>query len=108
MYYAKVKDDDYIIGIIKHKQKVPNGIEIKEEEYNAILKIIGTRKKDQRLLEKDGKVYYVDVPGWDDQEPDDKGKDESLTPDDAWKIIESSNISKENKALLKDFIYKEG
>lgn len=30
-----------------------------------------------------------------------------LTPDEAWKIIESSNISKENKALLKDYIYKE-
>lgn len=43
--------------------------------------------------------------------PDYRGEDESkgsLTPDEAWKIIESSNISKENKALLKDFIYKEG
>lgn len=32
----------------------------------------------------------------------------TMTPDEAWKIIESSNISKENKALLKEYIYKEG
>lgn len=107
MYYAKVKDGDYIVGIVKYNTKEDVGIEIKEEEYLEILKIIGTRKKDQRLLEQDGKIFYVDVPGWDDREPDDPGKG-GLTPDEAWKIIESSNISKENKQLLKDYIYKEG
>ena len=41
---------------------------------------------------------------WTERTDPSKG---GLTPDEAWKIIESSNISKENKALLKDYIYKE-
>ena len=107
MKYSKTMDGEYIVGVRKSPMDIVSGTEIKEEEYNAILKIIGTRKKDQRLMEKEGKIFYVDVPGWDDREPDDPGKG-SMTPDEAWKIIESSNISKENKALLKDYIYKEG
>ena len=47
-------------------------------------------------------VKEADAPSWDE----DPGKG-SLSADEAWKIIESSNISKENKALLKDYIYKE-
>ena len=46
----------------------------------------------------------ADAPDYSD-EGEGKG---SMTPDQAWKIIESSNISKENKQLLKDYIYKEG
>jgi len=105
MTYFKVYDGEYIIGIGQNPVLPKGTVEIKKEEYDTILAIIKTRKKDQRLLEKDGKIYYVDVPGWDDQEPD-PGKG-GLTPDKAWKIIESSNISKENKSLLKEFIYKE-
>ena len=45
----------------------------------------------------------ADAPSYDD-DPSKGG----LTPDEAWKIIESSNISKENKQLLKEYIYKEG
>lgn len=104
MYY-KIKDGDFILGIGETDGKIekPN-VEIKKEEFYNILEIIGTRKKDQRLMEKDGKIYYVEVPGYDPIPEEDKG---GLTPDEAWKIIESSNISKENKALLKDYIYKE-
>ena len=107
MKYSKNIKDGYIIGIRKSPNDIITGTEISEKEYLMILDIIKTRKKDQRLLEQDGKIYYVDVPGWDDQEPDDPGKG-SLSADEAWKIIESSNISKENKQLLKDYIYKEG
>ena len=54
-----------------------------------------------KMLNKD--LKYVDRPI-----PEDPDKGKYMTPDEAWKIIESSNISKENKALLKDYIYKEG
>ena len=56
-------------------------------------------------IEKNGfiEMKKEDAPSWDE----DPGK-ESLSADEAWKIIESSNISKENKQLLKDYIYKEG
>lgn len=105
MYY-KIKEGNFILGVGETNGKIekPN-IEIKKEEFYDILKIIRTRKKDQRLMEKDGKIYYEEFPGYDPISEEDK---DGLTPDQAWKIIESSNISKENKALLKDYIYKEG
>lgn len=48
-------------------------------------------------------VKEADAPSWDD-DPSKGG----LETDEAWKIIESSNISKENKSKLKEFIYGGG
>lgn len=107
MKYSKNIKDGFIIGIRKSTNDIITGTEIDEKEYLMILDIIKTRKKDQRLMEKDGKIFYVDVPGWDDREPDDPSKG-GLDPDKAWKIIESSNISKENKQKLYDYIYGKG
>ena len=56
-------------------------------------------------VEKSGFVEMkeADAPSWDD-DPSKGG----LDPDKAWKIIESSNISKENKQKLYDYIYGKG
>ena len=69
------------------------------------------------LTEKpEGKEFQLFDPDWTETEKEiiqiwvertDPSKG-GLTPDEAWKIIESSNISKEHKSQLKDFIYKEG
>ena len=46
-------------------------------------------------------VKEADAPSWDEDDPSKGG----LDPEQAWKIIESSNISKENKQKLYDYIY---
>lgn len=46
-------------------------------------------------------VKEADAPSWDD---DDLSKG-SITPDQEWKIISSSNISKEDKEKLYKYIY---
>lgn len=96
MGYFKTIEDDIIISI-----STIDGVKgnIDEKEF-LMLKELFNKMPTDKMLNKD--LKYVDRPIEDDPS---KG---SLTPDDAWKIIESSNISKENKALLKDFIYKEG
>ena len=83
MVYGKVKDGDYIVGIVKEKNGLCQGEEITEEEYNAILTVIrGGRQKDERLLEQNGSFSYVVVPGYDDREipqDDDIPDDEALS-----------------------------
>lgn len=104
MRYFIAMDGEYVLGIGTGN----GGNEISEKEYNEIMKVIHAgHKSNQRMICKDGKYIYIDVDGWNDSpEYPDPGKG-SLSDDEAWKIIESSNISKENKQLLKDYIYKE-
>lgn len=96
MGYFKMIEDDIIVSI-----STIDGVKgnIDEKEF-LMLKELFNKMPTDKMLNKD--LKYVDRPIPEDP---DKG---SLTPDEAWKIIESSNISKENKALLKDYIYKEG
>lgn len=96
MGYYKTIEDDIIVSINTVDGTKGN---IDEKEF-LMLKELFNKMPTDKMLNKD--LKYVDRPMGDDE-----GKG-SMTPDDAWKIIESSNISKENKALLKDYIYKEG
>lgn len=96
MGYFKTIDDDIIVSINTVDGAKGN---IDEKEF-LMLKELFNKMPTDKMLNKD--LKYVDRP------MDDASGKGSLTPDEAWKIIESSNISKENKALLKDYIYKEG
>ena len=99
MYYKAV-ENGYILCISTNKI----GKEISEKEYLQIMKIVKKApepKEGKVLMLRDSDLTYEYV-----DEPDDPDKG-GLTPEGSWKIIESSNISKENKALLKDYIYKE-
>ena len=93
-YWREILDDGIVsIGTINSGKG-----NISKEEYETIRKMYQDAKPGYTVT-YDGKTYsYIQI--------DDPGKG-GLTPDEAWKIIESSNISKENKALLKDYIYKE-
>lgn len=77
MTYGKVKDSDYIIGIFTAStdQKRKSASSITKKEYDKILSMIRKgRKKDERLIEKDGEYYYVVVPGYDDEEKSKEGE----------------------------------
>lgn len=104
MGYIKVTDDGYIIGIGENPKKEGN---LSEKEYKELSEVFAKMPEPKegyvvKLREKD--LTWIQVEKPEEPDPDKSG----LTPDDAWKIIESSNISKENKQLLKDYIYKEG
>ena len=96
MGYSKVIYDSIVIALIKIAEKG----NIDEKEFNMLSKMIDSAPEGMVVYETEKGYEYGKAP---DPDP---GKGE-LTPDEAWKIIESSNISKENKALLKDYIYKE-
>ena len=95
MGYFKTIDDGIIVSISTIDGQKGN---IDEKEF-LMLKELFNKMPTDKMLNTD--LKYVDRPLPEDP---DKG---GLTPDEAWKIIESSNISKENKSLLKDYIYKE-
>ena len=96
MGYFKTIEDDIIVSI-----STIDGVKgnIDEKEF-LMLKEFFNKMPTDKMLNKD--LKYVDRPI-----PEDPDKGKYMTPDEAWKIIESSNISKENKQLLKDYIYKE-
>ena len=103
MGYIKVVSDGYILGIGENPKMDGN---ITEKEYKELSEVFAKMPEPKdgyvvKLREKDLTWIQEEKPA----EPD-PGKS-VLTPDEAWKIIESSNISKENKTLLKDYIYKE-
>lgn len=99
MQYNRTIGDENIV-YISTLDKDGKG-NISKEEYEIIRKMYQAANPGYAVT-YDGKEYsYIQV------EDPDSGKG-GLTPDEAWKIIESSNISKENKQLLKDYIYKEG
>lgn len=104
MGYIKVISDGYILGIGENPRMNGN---ITEKEYADLITVFNKKPEDKdgyilKLNEKDLKWEYIKKP----DDPD-TGK-ESITHDEAWKIIESSNISKENKQKLYDYIYGKG
>lgn len=101
MKYFKTIIEDNIVCISTLNEDGKGNIT--EKEYNNILEMIRKCPPDKILTETKKGFGYIDNPYYLD-DPSKGG----LDPDHAWKIIESSNISKENKALLKDYIYKEG
>ncbi len=100
MKYFKTIIEDNIVCISTLNEDGKGNIA--EKEFYNILEMIRKCPEDMILTETEKGYEYIKNPYYVDPS---KG---SLTPDEAWKIIETSNISKENKALLKDFIYKEG
>ena len=97
MQYNRTIGDENIV-YISTLDKDGKG-NISKEEYE-IIRNMYQKAKPGYVVTYDGKEYtYMQI-----DDPDKGG----LTPDEAWKIIESSNIRKENKQLLKDYIYKEG
>ena len=108
-----VKPDKYDKTIVKYIKTIYNSVivsiskaylpgkgNIDEKEYNEIYSLIKDMPEGKVLMETDKGYIYADAP-------DDPSKG-GLDPDEAWKIIESSNISKENKRKLKEFIYGGG
>ena len=98
IYYKTIVEDGIVCLSTVNEEGKGN---ISEKEYNNILELIIKCPEDMILTETEKGYEYIKNPYYVDPS---KGE---LTPDEAWKIIESSNISKENKALLKDYIYKE-
>ena len=95
--YIKTVDNSVIVSI--SKVYLPGKGNMDEKEFSEVYSLIKDMPEGKVLIETEKGYEYKDAP-------DDPSKG-SLTPDEAWKIIESSNISKENKSLLKEFIYKE-
>ena len=98
MIYYKTLDEDGVVSVNTLNEKGKGNID--EKEYSMIIELFRKMPVGKVLIETEKGYEYADAP-------DDPSKG-GLTPDEAWKIIESSNISKENKQLLKDYIYKEG
>lgn len=96
--YIKAVDNSVIVSI--SKTYLPGKGNMTEKEFSEVYALIKDIPEGKVLIETEKGYEYADPP-------EDPGKGD-LTPDEAWKIIESSNISKENKQLLKDYIYKEG
>lgn len=94
MGYSKVICDSIVIALIKIDEKG----NINEKEFDILSNMINSAPE--------GMVVYETEKGYEYGKTPDYNQDKnSMTADEAWKIIESSNISKENKSKLKEFIY---
>lgn len=95
-YYRTIGDENIVYITTLNKEGKGN---ISKEEYETIRKMYQNAKPGY-VVTYNGKEYsYMQI-----EDPSKGG----LEPDEAWKIIESSNISKENKSKLKEFIYGGG
>ena len=93
MGYSKVICDSIVVALIKISEKG----NIDEKEFDMLSKMIDSAPEGMVVYETEKGYEYGKAP---DTDPDKSG----LTPDEAWKIIESSNISKENKAKIKELL----
>ena len=92
-YYRTIIEENIVCISTVNQEGKGN---ISKEEYEKIRKLYQDAKPGY-VVTFDGKEYsYMQI------EDPSKG---SLTPDEAWKIISSSNISKEDKEKLYKFIY---
>ena len=95
-YYRTIGDENIVYISTLNKEGKGN---IAKEEYETIRKMYQDAKPGY-VVTYDGKEYsYMQL-----YDPSKGG----LEPDEAWKIIESSNINKENKQKLYDYIYGKG
>ena len=96
IYYRTIGDENIVYISTLNKEGKGN---ISKEEYETIRKMYQDVKPGY-VVTYDGKEYsYMQI-----EDPSKGG----VEPDEACKIIESSNISKEKKQKLYDYIYGKG